>query len=60
MTMPPFIDKGGGVTEWFDEYENNVNHVLWPSQSPELNPVENLWVTVDRCVRQRPSPPSLG
>lgn len=21
------------VTEWFDEYENNVNHMLWPSQS---------------------------
>lgn len=27
-------------TERFDEYENGVNHVLRPSQSPDLNPNE--------------------
>lgn len=35
-----------GVTEWIDEYENKVNHMLWLSQSPHLNPVEYLWETV--------------
>ncbi len=27
------IHRARGVTEWFDEYENDVNHMLWPSQS---------------------------
>lgn len=26
-----------------DEYENYVNHKLWPSQSLDLNPAEQLW-----------------
>ncbi len=25
------IHRARGVTEWFDEYENYVNHSLWPS-----------------------------
>lgn len=26
------IHRAHGVTEWFDEYENYVNHMPWPSQ----------------------------
>ena len=33
------IQRAQGVTEWFDEYENYANHMLWPFQSPDLNPV---------------------
>ena len=36
------IHRAQGVTECFDEYENNVNHMRWPSPSPPLNPIENL------------------
>ena len=36
------IHRARVVTEWFDEHENDVNHMLWPSQSPDGNPMEHL------------------
>lgn len=38
------IHSAWGVTEWF-EYENDVNHILWPSHSADLNPVLHPWET---------------
>ena len=36
------------VKKWFQE--NNVEVLDWPAQSPDINPIENLWEIVDQQI----------
>jgi transposase len=32
---------------------NKINFIEWPPQSPDMNPIENLWDIIDRRLRKR-------
>ena len=37
---------------------SNIEVLPWPAQSPDLNPIENIWSFIEVKVRQRESQPS--
>ena len=40
-----------GVAKWLKD--KKVKVLEWPSQIPDLNPIENLWAELKQCVRAR-------
>lgn len=46
------------VKEWHEEHSDEVEHLVWPPQSPDLNIIEHLWCTLENKLRNRYPPPT--
>ncbi len=38
------------ISDWFIEHDNEFTLLKWPPQSPDLNPIEQLWDVVEREI----------
>ncbi|GFU38488.1 DDE_3 domain-containing protein [Trichonephila clavipes] len=47
------IHAVGFVQSWFDEPEEEVKHLHWPTQLPDLNLIEPLWSILQHSMRNR-------
>src|SRR5882762_194679 len=41
-------------TKWFKD--NSIGVMVWPAQSPHINPIEHLWVDLKKTLNKYPNP----
>jgi hypothetical protein len=51
-------DTTGTVWRLFEEDEGELQHLLWPAQSPNLKITEPLWSVLETRVKNRLPPPT--
>ena len=56
--MLRYIHTARVAKNWYEEHENELEHMEWPPQSQDLNIIEHLWCVLERKVRNRYPPPS--
>jgi hypothetical protein len=50
------VHKARSIQKWFVEI--GVEELDWPAQSPDLNPIKQLWDELEHRLRARPNHPT--
>ncbi|GBO14846.1 hypothetical protein AVEN_18639-1 [Araneus ventricosus] len=47
------VHRAGRICDWFDDHSHTLLHLDWPTKSPDLNRIENLWDMLEQRVKRR-------